>query len=254
MNLKLMKTLCDLDKDTLKRTLVTYLKKKDYKKVIFKDDYIVAEGELPVCLIAHTDTVFDNDPMQKYIRIPQEELWLYDSEKDILWRAYGAGFDDKSGIYSIIKILEAGYRPHIIFTDFEEVGGVGAQQLVIDYPKLPFSCDFLIELDRRGKNDAVFYDCDNWFFKKYITSFDFKESIGSFSDISFIGPIWDRAAVNLSVGYMDEHSDNERLYCNWCDETIEKVKVILDNLTHTQYVYKKKNHNPTYNFDFNKNF
>lgn len=254
MNYDLMKILCDVDKDSLKNILATHLRKKGYKKVIKRDDYIIAEGELPVCLIAHMDTVFDDDPLKKYITIPLKEQWLHDLEKDILWKAYGAGFDDRAGIYSILQLVEANYRPHIIFTDLEEVGGAGAQQLVIDYPKPPFSCDFLIELDRRGEEDAVFYDCENWHFQKFITSFDFEEGIGSFSDISFIGPVWDRAAVNLSVGYVDEHSDNERLYCKWCDATIEKVKIILDNLTHTQYAYKKKKHNPIYNFDFNKNF
>lgn len=240
MNLDLMKSLCDTPKEKLKKYLIKYLKTIDYKPCI-REDYIFAEGDIPVCLIAHIDTVFDGLPLY-YLEEGTKESWkwLYDQKRNILWKAYGAGFDDRAGIYSILKVLGANYRPHIIFTDNEEIGGLGAQQLIADFPQCPFnSCNFLIQLDRRGLKDAVFYQCRNKKFMRYITSFDFEVSVGTFTDISFIAPTWNVGAVNLSCGYVDEHSESERLYCDICDATIEKVKMILDD-------NKEKQHKFTY--------
>ena len=90
-------------------------------------------------------------------------------------------------------------------------------------------CKAIFQLDRRGSDDCVFYDCDNPDFTKYVESFGFKETYGSFSDISIIAPAWGVAAANLSVGYYLEHSNTEYLKCRELEKTIERVKKILDN-------------------------
>ena len=74
-------------------------------------------------------------------------------------------------------------------------------------------CKAIFQLDRRGSDECVFYDCDNPDFIKYVESFGFKEAYGSFSDISIIAPAWGVAAANLSVGYYLEHSNAEYLKC-----------------------------------------
>ena len=229
MNLKLIKKLCLLDKPKLDKVLTKYLFSKGYRQIRHTDSYIMAEGDLPVCLIAHMDTVF------KY---PPDEFF-YDAQKKVLWAPHGAGFDDRAGIYSILQILEGGFKPSIIFTDLEESGGLGARKLVKDFPDCPFvDCRALIELDRAYQKDAVFYECDNEHFEKYIEKFGFKLEWGTFTDISIIAPAWKIAAVNLSVGYEDEHSGSERLHCDWCDDTIRKVKKILINSPHMlSYAY-----------------
>lgn len=196
-----------------------YLQEKKYN-VDWTEDYIIAEGNLPICLIAHMDTVFH--------KTPEITDFLYDAEKHILWSPAGSGFDDRTGIYIIIEMIERGFRPSIIFTDLEEHGGIGAQELVARFPHCPFKkCNCLIELDRANKNDMVFYDCDNPDFIKYIGKFGFKEEFGSFTDISFIAQPWGLAAVNLSVGYLDQHTIAERLNTKWCDLTILKLDKIL---------------------------
>lgn len=225
MNLEQMKILCETDTEDLKSFLYRMLVEYDYKEIIRKPNYIIAEGNTPVCLIAHVDTVFDQYRFYVY---EEGFEWFYDSDKNVLWKPLGSGYDDRAGIYSIFKILQNGFRPHIIFTDKEEIGGIGAQQLIKDFPQCPFNiCNFIIQLDRRGEKDAVFYQCDNKDFMKYITKFGFKEANGTFSDISFIAPQWGIAAVNLSVGYYQEHTESEYLNCDYCDSTIEKVKKIL---------------------------
>jgi len=178
----------------------------------------MAEGDLPICLLAHMDTVFPYPPKTFY----------YDAQQTILWSPQGLGADDRAGLAVIMELLERGHRPHIILTDLEEKGGIGASNLVSRFPQCPFKeCKALIQLDRQGKDDAVYYECDNKDFEELITSYGFITDIGSFSDISVIAPQWETAAVNLSVGYEREHTYTETLNISWLNETIDKVEKML---------------------------
>lgn len=212
----LLERIVSLSQAELKATLAQYLKGK-YKKVIVEKEYIVAVGDIPVALVAHMDTVFYNQPSEIY----------YDQRKAIMWSPDGLGADDRAGIFAIIQIIADGYRPSIILTTDEERGGLGAQALA--KKKCPIkSLRYMIQLDRRGSNDCVFYQCANGKFIKYIETFGFSEAVGSFSDISFLMPVWQVCGVNLSIGYREEHSVSETLNVHWMFQTIEKVKKMLD--------------------------
>ena len=234
MNIELIKHLATLKVPRLYSLLVKFLRAHGYN-VIRYPNFIMAEGLDPVCLIAHIDTVFKH--------VPDEDDFIYDAEKTVLWSPYGSGFDDRAGIAGIIELVQRGHRPHIVFTDKEEVGGIGASELIRYYPKCPFkNCKALIELDRKGENDCVFYSCDNKKFEKFIVEHDFETSWGTFSDISIISPSWKIASVNLSIGYLDEHTTSERLVCKWFDATIEKVSKIIEDIASEKkfkYVEKK---------------
>lgn len=232
-----MKTLTTIEKKQLYRILFKFLQDKGYTNFKKDENFILAEGELPVCLIAHIDTVFSH--------VQKKENFLYDAEQKILWGLSGSGFDDRAGIYAIIELLQRGRRPHVLFTDLEECGGIGSNQLIAKYPKFPFKskCHALIQLDRANEKDAVYYSCNNEKFENYIESFGFKFAHGTFSDISIIAPIWKIAAVNLSVGYMHEHTPNEILHTDWLDATIDKVDELLLNCNHIKkYKYIPKEH------------
>ena len=211
----LLKYLFSLTQAQMHKTLRTYLKTK-YKSVTTTKEYIVAEGDIPIALVAHMDTVYNS---------PVTDLY-YDQKKGVMWSPQGIGADDRAGIFAILKILESGLRPHIILTTDEEIGGVGAMALAQEY--IPFkNLKYLIQLDRRGSNDCVFYDCENTDFIEYIESFGFIERFGSFSDISILCPAWNVCGVNLSVGYENEHNYIETLHINALFKTIEKVKTML---------------------------
>ena len=65
---------------------------------------------------------------------------------------------------------------------------------------------FIVEMDRKNKHDLVFYDCDNRDFTKWCEKVTgWKKNYGSCSDISYLAPEIECAAVNLSCGYYDEH-------------------------------------------------
>ena len=198
-----------------------YLKAK-YDNVIVTKDYIIAIGNIPIALIAHMDTVF---------KIPVSDLY-YDQKKGVLWSPEGLGADDRAGIFAIIKILQDGLRPSVILTTGEEDGGVGACAICDKYPECPIpGLKYLIQLDRHGSNDCVFYDCYCPEFVDYVESFGFCERWGSFTDISFLMPEWQIVGVNLSIGYEDEHSRTEILNIGPLFDTIRKVKNMLTEQT-----------------------
>jgi hypothetical protein len=187
------------------------------ERVIATEDFVYAVGDIPVMLVAHLDTVHNFAPVDMF----------YDREMNVIWSPQGLGADDRAGVYAILQIALSGLRPHILFTTDEEIGGLGAQtaakQLVPDV-------NFVIELDRRGTEDSVFYDCDNPEFETYVNQYGFKTAYGSFSDISYLCPEWKVAGVNLSIGYENEHTKSESLDVSAMNETIRKVKDLLENV------------------------
>jgi hypothetical protein len=224
---RLFEKLVSLTEAGVAKAMAQYLKSK-YDKVIVHKDFIIAFGDIPIALVAHMDTVF---------KFPVSDLY-YDQKKGVLWSPEGLGADDRAGIFAIIKILQDGLRPSIILTTGEEEGGVGACALIEKYPECPFpGLKYMIQLDRHGTNDCVFYDCYCPEFVDYVESFGFCERWGSFTDISFLMPEWQIVGVNLSVGYEDEHSKQEILNINPLFDTIKKVKKMLGETEIPDFVY-----------------
>lgn len=215
--MKTFEQIVGLSQPALKTVMRKYLVRKyGIDNVKETGDYIIAFGDIPIALVAHMDTVFKQ---------PASEIF-YDTRKNVIWSPTGLGADDRAGVFAMVQIIKSGLRPHIILTTDEEIGGIGATMLGKE--ECPFKdLRYLIELDRRGEDDCVFYDCANEEFIDYVETFGFKESFGSFSDISMIAPEWEVAAVNLSIGYRDEHTTSEVLFVSHMFNTIDKVKKML---------------------------
>lgn len=204
--------------------MTKYLRKHKYKVTETKQ-YILAEGELPVCLVAHLDTVGE------LLNNKQENV-IYDDKQDILHVLGGHTLDDRLGVWLIIQMIEMGKKPSIIFTTDEELGGLAAADIVTSYPICPLEkIDFIIELDRKGFNDSVYYTCGNIEFQNYINSFGFETAEGSFTDCLILGEAWDIAAVNLSISYYNEHTYYEYAHLKGALSTLDKVVKILDDWT-----------------------
>ena len=224
---KLIEQLVSVSQDGLKRSMEAYLQTK-YSNVIITKEYIVAVGDIPIALVAHMDTVF---------KCPVRNLF-YDQNKNVLWSPEGLGADDRAGVFAIIQVLKTGLRPSVILTTDEEKGGVGAAALGEKNCPIP-GLKYMIELDRRGTNDCVFYDCYNPQFTKYVEQFGFVERPGSFSDISFLMSAWDICGVNLSIGYCDEHSVSETLWVAPMLDTIRKVCNMLREKNIPDFKYEE---------------
>ena len=228
---KSFKTLAKLSQLNLQKALYKMLLHLYPKgQVAITKEYVYAIGEIPVCLVAHLDTVFPTSPVEIF----------YDRQANVIWSPQGLGADDRAGVFAIVKILSLGLRPHIIFTTDEEIGAIGAEELSV--LPCPFkNCKFIIELDRANKNDCVFYSCCNDEFEEFIENYGFKTAIGTFSDISLICPRWGIAGVNLSVGYREEHTYSEVLFVDYLLKTIEKVKRILEDANKDVPFFEYKN-------------
>ena len=223
--LQMFKHILSLKDSALKHAMFEYLNKR-YDKVVNTKEYVYAIGDIPVALVAHLDTVFVAPPKRIF----------HDQVENVLWSPDGLGADDRAGVFAITKILREGLRPHIILTTDEEIGAFGAQalaQLSNPFPDLRY----VIQLDRRGTNDCVFYGCNNLEFVNYVESFGFVEAFGSFTDISILCPTWGIAGVNLSIGYIDEHSISETLYISSMIYTIERVINMLKETNIPSFKY-----------------
>lgn len=173
----------------------------------------------PFLLVAHADTVHARPPHV-----------LYDKDENVLWSKNGLGADDRAGIAAIIEIVKwaknKDVRPSVLITDLEERGCIGARSAANEISPSEGN-RLVIELDRRGRNDMVFYDCDNPDADAYVKKFGFEKNFGSMSDISVLCPAWGVAGVNLSIGYYDEHTFGEHLKLSEWENTVAKVKEML---------------------------
>lgn len=200
--------------------------------------YVLVPGSAPVMLVAHLDTVH-----KEQVRIICKSVY-----GNILMSPQGIGGDDRCGVYALNAVYEQSkIKPWLLFTCDEEIGGVGADIFVEDFakdnlPKGLKNLKLLIEIDRKGHNDAVFYYCDNPAFEAYINSKGFVTEWGSFSDISIIAPVLGVAAVNLSSGYYNAHTLHEYIDCRRLEETIQRVLEIVEEspkLPQYQYIKAK---------------
>lgn len=211
--------------EELKKYCYRELLKRNYKKnnLIMTDDYLYAKGNIPILLVAHLDTVHKEKPSPI----------VYDRLLKIYWSPTGIGGDDRCGIYAILKICET-FRPYVLFTTDEEVGGLGVRKFVKEVNNIPVN--FIIEIDRRGNKQAVFYQCGNKEFQNYILSFGFDKQTGSYSDVSTLSTHYNIAGCNLSAGYYNEHSTQEHIYLDHLYNTINAIKEILkDTKNHKFY-------------------
>ena len=217
MDLMKFEKILKMTQKQLKQYLHTELKKLGYNP-INKKGFLYAEGSAPVLLIAHLDTVHTKTP----------NTFLYSKDKRFISSIEGIGGDDRCGIYIILEIAK-NHKYHILFTEDEEIGGIGAD--LFTKGNIKPDVNYIIELDRKGSNDCVFYDDENLDFQRFINSFGFKTEFGSFSDISMIAPKLGISAVNLSCGYFNAHSLREYIDIKVMTENIKRVKKIISAKT-----------------------
>lgn len=213
--------LCKTTQKQLKKEVANRLTQKGYE-VISEDGFVYAKGEVPILLTAHLDTV--HKKVCKNVSV-----YTTEKGKTILSSPQGIGGDDRCGVFMILEIIKK-YKPFVLFCEDEERGGIGSGKFVLtEYINDLKDMKYLIELDRANANDAVFYDCDNPEFTEFIEkNTGYKESWGTFSDISTVAPECGVSAVNLSCGYYEAHTTKEYVVF---DEMLDTIKVVEKLLT-----------------------
>ena len=128
---------------------------KDKSGFFSKGNFILIQGEAPIMLVAHLDTVHEKSV----------KTICYSPDENILMSPQGIGGDDRCGVYALVNAYDmAVKKPFLLFTCDEEVGGVGAEKFCTAHQlgKLPDALDnlkLIVEVDRKGSCDAVYYDC-----------------------------------------------------------------------------------------------
>lgn len=215
----MFRKICKMSQKELKKFVAGTLE-GTHSNIVVGDGYVYAQGTLPVLLVAHLDTVHENLP----------NIIIYDKNSNSLSSPQGIGGDDRCGVYMILKIIKQ-YNCSVLFCEDEECGGVGANKFTKTKLAQKLEFNYMIELDRQGCNDAVFYHCDNEEFEQFITEDYFKTAWGTFSDISILAPYFGCAAVNLSCGYYKPHTKGEYVVLSEMEESINAVCRILERTT-----------------------
>lgn len=223
--MRLEEILCH-SQSNLKKRLAKELRKQKYTPVS-QNGFLYAPGQVPVLLVAHLDTVHSMG-VKTIVR---------SDNGDILMSPQGIGGDDRAGVYMVMELIKA-YKCHILFCEDEEIGAAGARRFALSgiSPKV----NYILEFDRRGATDAVFYDCGNKDFIEFICGFGFTEDFGSFSDISVLAPALGIAATNLSAGYFGAHTTGEYIDLSIVRANIKKAKKMLAVAPTPFFEYVKK--------------
>lgn len=181
--------------------------------------YIRGTREDRVLLIAHVDSVWRDS--QSVTPVYDDGLFFSGNKKVGVTKSgqkilcgFGIAADDRAGIALLWRYKELGHS--ILLLGGEEIGSLGARQIMAMQGGSDEINDhrFMIEFDRHGRNDLVFYDVGTQEFAEYcIENTGYKFAHGSFTDICVLSETC--CGLNISVGYSAEHTPNETLNMRW---------------------------------------
>lgn len=219
--------LCRMSQHELKSYMEAYLEEYGYEP-INEDGFLYAKGDIPVLLIAHMDTVH---------KMSCTEIKEVDGK---ISSPQGIGGDDRCGAFIIAEIIKE-LQCSVLLCEEEEVGCIGARKFRNTEYINDLDVNYMVEFDRKGNKDAVFYRCDNPEFTEFVTSTTgFEKAYGSYSDISVVAPAAGIAAVNLSSGYYNAHTTDEYVIYKEMLNTIDAAKkLILTESEPFEYIEQK---------------
>ena len=202
-------------------------------------NYLLVIGHNPkVAHVCHYDTVHSEGGIQG---VYEDGGYLYSDSNDCL------GADDKTGIFILLQLIQAGTEGVYIVFDNEEVGCIGSSAMAeklhkalledTDHPLK--SVDIMISYDRKGTQDIITHQmgsrtCSDEFAKSLAKELEMEhkpDPTGSYTDSNeFAGLIPE--CTNLSVGYESQHTAKERQDIQYLDDLIYNLRFVeWDNLT-----------------------
>lgn len=235
--MKKFEEFCYMTQQAVKEYMAKYLTSKKYE-VINEDGFLYAKGDVPVLLVAHMDTV--HKEQCKSIVVADGKMSS----------PQGIGGDDRCGVFIIANIIKK-HHCSVLLCEDEEIGGVGARKFTKTEYINNLGVNFMIEFDRRGNSDAVFYSCDNKDFTNFVLdNTGFKTETGSFSDISLLMPSSKLCGVNLSSGYYNAHQVTEYVAYDEMFDTIAAAEELITAECEKPFEYVAKTYQPYYNRNY----
>ena len=169
--------------------------------------YVPGTRKDRVILVAHADTVWDGDTRAKQ-SVELIDGVIYGTNKEV-----GIGADDRAGCAILWLLRESGHS--LLVTDGEERGAIATAHLIEKYPELASEINdhaYAIQLDRRNSSDYKVYNLPvTEEFMDFIednTGYKIPDSRSGTDIVVLCKRI---CGANLSVGYRNEHTENETI-------------------------------------------
>lgn len=188
----------------------------------------------------------------KYPDSPQKEGYIYggiripneDPELPPTYLPCVLGADDKIGVYTMCKMIENEIPGLYVFHVGEEVGGIGSRWISAHNQKLVEGIKRCVAFDRRGYSDIITKQspgrCASKAFSDELATrlnekinpkekrYTFEgDQQGTFTDSAMYRNIIPEC-VNISVGYFNQHGDNESFDWIWYNTFFLPAVLALD--------------------------
>lgn len=185
--------------------------------------YVRGTREDRVLLVAHADTVWDGDGEAA------QSVYLEDGVVRGRCEACGIGADDRAGCAILWLLRESGHS--LLVLDGEEYGSLAARHLRDAHPDLFDELNahaYAVEVDRReDKNYKTYHLPVSREFYRMIEAKTGYRSAGNRSSTDITVLCRDICGVNLSIGYYDEHTEEERLVLSEWYRTLSLLEEML---------------------------
>ena len=189
----------------------------------YRHVYLPGKREDRVLLVAHADTVWDDQ-----IRLSQTPV-LRDGVIRGADPTLGLGADDRAGCAILRLLADSGHS--LLVLDGEEYGSVAAHHIRETMPCLFDELNahsYVVEVDRRMDGNYKVYDLPvTQEFRAFIEgATGYREADRrSSTDIRVL--CRDVCGVNLSVGYYNEHTEEEHLVLDEWYRTLTLLEAML---------------------------
>lgn len=228
--MKTFEDICKMSQKEVKQYMSQYLIEHKYH-TINEHGFLYAKGDIPVLLVAHMDTVHKN------------QCKTIVNHNGKLSSPEGIGGDDRCGIFIIMNIVKE-IQCSVLLCEDEEIGLVGANKFAKTQYIHDLGVNYIIEFDRKGNNDLVYYSCYNKDFEDFVESATgYKKAYGSCSDISVLMPASKLCGVNVSCGYYQAHTTSEYVDVSEMEDTIAAAMALIKADCDAPFEYKTISYN-----------
>lgn len=203
---------------------------------VMEENIVVTVGTgSKILFSSHIDTVHSqaaSDGSQQKLAYDKSFGHLF-LDKDS--KGYGncLGADDGAGVYLMLRMIAAKVEGTYCFHVGEERGGIGSGNMRAKQPKFLEGFTHAVAFDRAGTSDVIYkqggtqcasMECAEAIAKALNianTTFEFQPSDrGTFTDTKLYAGIIPEC-LNISVGYMDQHGDNESLDVGFLEDLVD---------------------------------
>ena len=189
------------------------------------------DAEIYNCVIAHLD-INQSIIKESNVELHNVNGWIVGLDKST-GKQCGVGHDDKAGVYFNLEMLKHFDNIKAFFPLDEEVGCVGTKHADKSFFE---NVGFMVQLDRRGYKDISTYSNGNELLteetqkllSKTLSTFGFAFTTTILTDVGELVGDYGIQGTNISCGYYDEHSDQERLNVSQFQNSIAFARSVLE--------------------------